>query len=726
MEEAKATSQRLDPKCWKGKHKEGTKVKNGVRVNNCVPIESIEENAWSDGSNAWSSEHDQWAKESIETEGWSDAIVAQRTGQPRTPYSVYIKGKKWKDFENDDHAEAVANKLRAKFKADGRDPSVITIAPTDYDKMAEATNRHFGPKGAGMHEAKWDPWTGGDFGDDHDMNHLPSDGAEKPGAPSGEQFKAMIQYYGNDMLVKRALMDLYSITHGEGVMGTNNDLKVEATFELRGKTEVRYFRSKKDAYNQARAIGARVVSIKPIESDLPTNLITLPVMLGLGDHKKKWMLQFPDERIAQKWEFQHKNAAQIMWPNGHGLAEDATDSKSWMAQVKAKYPTVKFIQAKMPGAPIRAYVDGKVVAEFKQGAGAGNQLAQQNRAELDRNRIEKHTPKKNEFDIKEAGSPAQQAAIAIAKKKEQGVAEEQKPGFGEFPAKQEITIIPPKKLKSGETYQDRNKYWQSQGQAPIYKTNEDEGDCEGLPHLTKELLTHIVDQVGTEGAHAIIKSLEWGDGAAEELLALILKDLKADIGDEEIAEHIGRVKGGFRLYSHKGKNLGTFPSKAGAEKHEREVQYFQHAKEGVAEGHTDQQRKIFKKNGKPVGEVGIDRESSPGNGQWYMKCYAYNIDNAGYDSYEEAVAELKHCMKQGVAEAQTDYQKRRQRERDVDAGKPVAKQRTSKMTDYQKRRAQQKREMELGENTNYWTRLQNERSTKLNSLVNELKESIKK
>ena len=73
-------------------------------------------------------------------------------------------------------------------------------------------------------------------------------------------------------------------------------------------------------------------------------------------------------------------------------------------------------------------------------------------------------------------------------------------------------------------------------------------------------------------------------------------------------------------------------------------------KNGVAEGHADQQRKVFKKNGKPVGEVGIDRESSPGNGQWYMKCYAYDIDNAGYDSYEEAVAELKHFLKQGVAE----------------------------------------------------------------------------
>ena len=43
LSESKATKQRLDPKCWKGKHKEGTKVKDGVRVNNCVPNESVEE-----------------------------------------------------------------------------------------------------------------------------------------------------------------------------------------------------------------------------------------------------------------------------------------------------------------------------------------------------------------------------------------------------------------------------------------------------------------------------------------------------------------------------------------------------------------------------------------------------------------------------------------------------------------------------------------------------------
>jgi hypothetical protein len=72
----------------------------------------------------------QQAKKGV-AEGWSDAIVSRRTGRPRTPYSVYIKGKKWKDFENDDHARAVMDKLKAKFRADGRDPETVTIAPTD-------------------------------------------------------------------------------------------------------------------------------------------------------------------------------------------------------------------------------------------------------------------------------------------------------------------------------------------------------------------------------------------------------------------------------------------------------------------------------------------------------------------------------------------------------------------------------------------------------------------
>jgi hypothetical protein len=37
------TAERLDAKCWTGMHKAGTKIKGGVRVNNCVPNESITE-----------------------------------------------------------------------------------------------------------------------------------------------------------------------------------------------------------------------------------------------------------------------------------------------------------------------------------------------------------------------------------------------------------------------------------------------------------------------------------------------------------------------------------------------------------------------------------------------------------------------------------------------------------------------------------------------------------
>ena len=35
-------SQRLDPKCWKGYRKDGTKMKDGVRVNNCIKVSESE------------------------------------------------------------------------------------------------------------------------------------------------------------------------------------------------------------------------------------------------------------------------------------------------------------------------------------------------------------------------------------------------------------------------------------------------------------------------------------------------------------------------------------------------------------------------------------------------------------------------------------------------------------------------------------------------------------
>jgi hypothetical protein len=41
-----------------------------------------------------------------------------------------------------------------------------------------------------------------------------------------------------------------------------------------------------------------------------------------------------------------------------------------------------------------------------------------------------------------------------------------------------------------------------------------------------------------------------------------------------------------------------------------------------------------------VGEVGLDTEASPGNGQFYAKTYDGELDQCGYDTVEEAWAEL--------------------------------------------------------------------------------------
>lgn len=70
-------------------------------------------------------------------------------------------------------------------------------------------------------------------------------------------------------------------------------------------------------------------------------------------------------------------------------------------------------------------------------------------------------------------------------------------------------------------------------------TAESEGDAEGLPHLTTELVSNILQQMKTHGPQAISKSIEWGDGAAAELTELIRDAMKdylnhADL-DEEIA-----------------------------------------------------------------------------------------------------------------------------------------------------------------------------------------------
>ena len=73
--------------------------------------------------------------------------------------------------------------------------------------------------------------------------------------------------------------------------------------------------------------------------------------------------------------------------------------------------------------------------------------------------------------------------------------------------------------------------------------------------------------------------------------------------------------------------------------------------QGVAEGrpnvmrHTgDRGVRVVRRGGKPIGEIGIDAEASPGSGQYYVKLYDGSVDLSGYDTAEEALDDLKSAL----------------------------------------------------------------------------------
>jgi hypothetical protein len=62
-------------------------------------------------------------------EGWSDK-------HNPTPYSVYIDGREWRAFKDDEHARAVAQKVQANLERQGR-KQTVTIAPSKTKKVQE-------------------------------------------------------------------------------------------------------------------------------------------------------------------------------------------------------------------------------------------------------------------------------------------------------------------------------------------------------------------------------------------------------------------------------------------------------------------------------------------------------------------------------------------------------------------------------------------------------------
>lgn len=82
------------------------------------------------------------------------------------------------------------------------------------------------------------------------------------------------------------------------------------------------------------------------------------------------------------------------------------------------------------------------------------------------------------------------------------------------------------------------------------KISSAEGDSEGLPRLTSNLVSHIVQQFNTEGIHALVKSLEYGDGAADELALLFINALRQYVANEStpsVASEQPPIRAGFKM-----------------------------------------------------------------------------------------------------------------------------------------------------------------------------------
>jgi post-segregation antitoxin (ccd killing protein) len=150
VDEAEAIKQRLDPKCWKGKHigTPKTKVKGGVRVNNCVPNESVAEAERSEldtpavqaalAKMAERHKGEKWSKEQLAALGKRIAARGQKTVKEDVTKEDIISKLKAKlgDYLSDISKEIksdpdLVDKLAAKAPGDQMGPPVKTITTDD-------------------------------------------------------------------------------------------------------------------------------------------------------------------------------------------------------------------------------------------------------------------------------------------------------------------------------------------------------------------------------------------------------------------------------------------------------------------------------------------------------------------------------------------------------------------------------------------------------------------
>ena len=237
--------------------------------------------------------------------------------------------------------------------------------------------------------------------------------------------------------------------------------------------------------------------------------------------------------------------------------------------------------------------------------------------------------------------------------------------------------------------------------------------------------------------------------------------------DQEVEEHIVKVAGGYELKSkHGNKNLGKYPTKGGAEKRERQVQYFKHAGESAAEAVNPALANLTPDEIKGIGMMIQNGHDIPTIIRIFdNKPTAEQITAIATANMQQGVAEMDKSQtppgragdyplgvkgttgkpvtaKQVVKDLTKDLDQAFSKEKKVkEAGSPaqqdaiaIAKKKEQGVEEGDLMRSAWEKTQQAKSpppkptpvKESYWTRLQNERNTKLNTLVNELKESIKK
>jgi len=130
-----AVKQRLDPKCWKGYRKQGTKVKDGVRVNNCVKEELSLEDEFNNIEEMI---------ESIAIAHGVDPEVVWEDFESIDDDSLYAISEDWQKVNKKDKTDGMSRKAVKAYRRENpgsKLKTAVTTKPSKLKKGSKASKR---------------------------------------------------------------------------------------------------------------------------------------------------------------------------------------------------------------------------------------------------------------------------------------------------------------------------------------------------------------------------------------------------------------------------------------------------------------------------------------------------------------------------------------------------------------------------------------------------------